>query len=100
MSEFEVEPGAARDSVLITSGSFENFEQMTSSLEEIKNGNSVAHEESISNGAHQEEQEESVNKEENGMEKVEEDVETSLDWTSKKKHIFVLSTAGKPIFSR
>lgn len=99
MSEFEVEPGAARDSVLITSGSFDNFEQMTSSLEEIKNGNAEAHEESNSNGATQEEQEVSANKEENGMDRVE-DVETSLDWTSKKKHIFVLSTAGKPIFSR
>lgn len=99
MSEFEVEPGAARDSVLVTSGSFDNFEQMSSSLEEIKNGNPEAHEESNLNGANQEEQEESVNKEENGMDRVE-DVETSLDWTSKKKHIFVLSTAGKPIFSR
>lgn len=99
MSEFEVEPGAARDSVLITSESFDNFEQMTSSLEEIKNGNAEAHEEPNSNGATQEEQEDSVNKEENEMDRVE-DVETSLDWTSKKKHIFVLSTAGKPIFSR
>ncbi|XP_066154719.1 vacuolar fusion protein MON1 homolog [Euwallacea fornicatus] len=102
MSDIDVEPGAARDSVLVASGSFDNFEQMSSSLEEIKNGNLEANDEdlNLNEPGQEDNQEETQNKDENGVDKGEDEDETSLDWTSKKKHIFVLSAAGKPIYSR
>ncbi|XP_050316144.1 vacuolar fusion protein MON1 homolog A [Anthonomus grandis grandis] len=100
MSEFDVEPGAARDSVLVASGSIDNFEQMSSSLEEIKNENSVGSGEDPNTlTSSNENQEDGVDKPENGA-TVEEDYEDSLDWAGKRKHIFVLSNAGKPIYSR
>lgn len=101
MSDVEVEPGAARDSVLVTSESFDNFdEQMSSSLEEIKNENAVGslEDSNLEVLAGDAKEEESL-KEENGVH-VEDSSENSLEWTGKKKHIFVLSTAGKPIYSR
>lgn len=98
MSEFEVEPGAARDSVLVASESFDNFEQMSSSLEEIKSGAAVSSGEDSNVNGSNDNHEEDLEKQEKQEE--EEDVENSLDWTSKKKHIFVLSSAGKPIYSR
>lgn len=99
MAEFDIEPGAARDSVLIASGSFDNFEQMSSSLEEIITENAVSSREDLNLIGAQAENGEESSKEQNGVEP-EEDIENSVEWTSKKKHIFVLSTAGKPIYCR
>lgn len=97
-SNIEVEPGAALESGLVITDSFDNFEHMSSSLEEIKNMNAI------------------VNSEENHIDNTnienEEGADVSLDsgdddlslesdeWATKKKHIFVLSLAGKPIYSR
>lgn len=91
-SNCEVEPGAASESVFITTDTSDNYEQMSSSLEEIKNS-------IICN-------EEDTTIKENFDDSNELDVDDNDDyamnanWISKHKHIFVLSSAGKPIYSR
>ncbi|CAG9761924.1 unnamed protein product [Ceutorhynchus assimilis] len=102
MADFDVEPGAARDNVLVASESFENFEQMSSSLEEIMSVNAISTAAEIEDDTTTNTQEDITHNQENGSEinEKQEDVENSLDWTNKRKHIFVISTAGKPIYSR
>lgn len=99
-SNFEVEPGAALESVLMTTDTLENFDQMSSSLDEIKCG-TVASTSDESNfiNSNNDYFEESTQKSENGVD-TDEEIENNDDWTSKKKQIFVLSSAGKPIYSR
>jgi hypothetical protein len=98
-TNLEVEPGAASESVLVTTDSFENFDHMSSSLEEIKNLNAIAeNEESNVENSNVETFDEitenvSVNNEED-------DFIQSKEWATRKKHVFVLSLAGKPIYSR
>lgn len=98
MSNVEVEPGASSESALITTESLDNFDQMSSSLEEIKSTNAISQsEESNENdNATSEQLDESSTK---VIENVE-DSEINKIWTDQKKHIFVLSSAGKPIYSR
>ncbi|XP_017773543.1 PREDICTED: vacuolar fusion protein MON1 homolog A [Nicrophorus vespilloides] len=96
MSCTEVNPGASVESVLVTTDSCENFEQMSSSLEEIKNyvGKSPEVSDSSTSVDNLEES--------NSLNAVgsDDDYIRSKDWLEKKKHIFVLSSAGKPIYSR
>ncbi|KAL1497526.1 hypothetical protein ABEB36_008470 [Hypothenemus hampei] len=103
MSEFEIEPGATKDSVLVTSESFDNFEQMSSSLEEIKYGNVKPNDDpnSVLTDDNQVESTSNTAETQSANANVKDEyVENSIDWTNKKKHVFVLSTAGKPIYSR
>ena len=98
----EVEPGAASESILVTTDSCENFEQMSSSLEEIKSSNSVQQdgndEQLVENSNNIDNYDEvTSNNIENSHD---DDVVNSKDWLNKKKHIFVLSSAGKPIYCR
>ncbi|KAJ8934547.1 hypothetical protein NQ314_013288 [Rhamnusium bicolor] len=98
-STVEVEPGAASESILVTTESFENFEQMSSSLEEIKNTNAISQSEESNDNTHNEHFEETSNSLESCNED-DNDLEHNKEWTSKRKHVFVLSSAGKPIYSR
>lgn len=100
MSTVEVEPGAAPESVLVTTDSCENFEQMSSSLEEIKNLNEISQyrEESNLDTTNNENFEDTNNFIEGGSD--EDDFMHNHEWSSKKKQVFVLSLAGKPIYSR
>ncbi|XP_060532485.1 vacuolar fusion protein MON1 homolog A [Cylas formicarius] len=95
MSNFEVEPGASTETVLETDG-LENFDKLNSSLEEIISGNqaSISEESQIVNENYNEN---SLNTDIASDSEEEEDTQ---NWVSKKKHIFVLSAAGKPIYSR
>ncbi|XP_030765718.1 vacuolar fusion protein MON1 homolog A [Sitophilus oryzae] len=102
-SNIEVEPGATKESVLIPSECLENFDHMSSSLEEIKSENNSSvgstYEESNFVNSNTDNFEDAIDKEENGS-TPEYDLGNSTEWTSKNKHIFVLSSAGKPIYSR
>ncbi|KAJ3649003.1 hypothetical protein Zmor_020779 [Zophobas morio] len=98
-SNLEVEPGAASESVLVTTDSFENFDHMSSSLEEIKNLNAIAEndESNVENS--------NVENFEDLAENVpcnneDDDFIQSKEWATRSKHVFVLSLAGKPIYSR
>ncbi|CAH0550072.1 unnamed protein product [Brassicogethes aeneus] len=99
-STVEVEPGAAPESVLVTADSCENFEHMNSSLEEIKNLIEIkqAAEESTIETVVSENLEETGNFSE--CDDDEDDYVQNSEWTSRKKQVFVLSMAGKPIYSR
>ncbi|KAK4883781.1 hypothetical protein RN001_000052 [Aquatica leii] len=98
----EIEPGAAVESALVTTDSYENFQQMSSSLEEIKNSNYAA--------ATPEEFLDNCNNLDNDIHLTcspvtssssrDEDYLQDEEWLSKSKHVFVLSSAGKPIYSR
>lgn len=98
-TNIEVEPGASSESVLVATESFDNFEQMSSSLDEIKSTNVISQsEESNENDNSQNEQ---VDENTSSLSKDEdEDQVINKEWTDRKKHIFVLSLAGKPIYSR
>lgn len=101
MSLCEVTPGASAESALVKTDSCENFaEQMTSSLEEIKLSNSVITKENNENCNNID----LDNYEDNGVSgnavAQDDDYVRSQEWLDKKKHIFVLSSAGKPIYSR
>ncbi|KAG5860350.1 hypothetical protein JTB14_006713 [Gonioctena quinquepunctata] len=99
MSNIEIEPGAAPESVLETTDPFDNYDQMSSSLEEIKIINSISSQNEESNDQVNSEQfEDSTSF--GGDESIQEEPEVNREWTTKKKHIFVLSMAGKPIYSR
>lgn len=94
----EVNPGASTESVLVTTDSCENFEQMTSSLEEIKNTNSISTtEENIENCNNIDGLDDNSC---GNMQMQDDDYVRSKEWIEKRKHIFVLSSAGKPIYSR
>lgn len=98
-SNTDIEPGASSESVLVVTESFDNLEQMSSSLEEIKSSTAVSQsEESSENDNVQNEHIDdgtiSLSNDDN------EDQAINKEWTDRKKHIFVLSHAGKPIYSR
>lgn len=97
-SNVEVEPGAATESGLVTTDSFENFEQMSSSLEEIKSTNAISHSEESNDNTHNDNFDESTNPVENSED--DDYFEHNKEWANKSKHVFVLSLAGKPIYSR
>lgn len=98
-NNIEVEPGAATESVFITSDACDNYEQMSSSLEEIKNS-------IIYNEENETATTTTATTKDNYDDSNELDLEQNDDyvmnpnWLSKHKHIFVLSSAGKPIYSR
>nr|XP_023012475.1 vacuolar fusion protein MON1 homolog A [Leptinotarsa decemlineata] len=98
MANVEVEPGAAAESVLVATDAFDNMDQMSSSLKEIKNTNSVPQGEESNDNTNNETFEDASSSIEN--DNSQEDHELNSDWISKEKHIFVLSMAGKPIYSR
>lgn len=98
-SNTDIEPGASSESVLVVTESFDNLEQMSSSLEEIKSSTAVSQsEESSENDNVQNEHIDdgtiSLSNDDN------EDQVINKEWTDRKKHVFVLSHAGKPIYSR
>ncbi|CAH1101471.1 unnamed protein product [Psylliodes chrysocephalus] len=100
MSTLEVEPGAAPESGLVTTDTLDNFDEMSCSLEEIKNINpSIEDEESNDNAIINEHFDETVSND-NEVASVDDDFELNKDWIGKDKHVFVLSMAGKPIYSR
>ncbi|KAK9873814.1 hypothetical protein WA026_002172 [Henosepilachna vigintioctopunctata] len=103
MSYLDVEPGAAGESLLLTTDTNATFDNqyMSSSLEEIKNEiepseTEDSNNESISNVTTYEENSSpmSVDNEDH------EDRIQDKKWALMDKHIFVLSLAGKPIYSR
>lgn len=98
-STFEEEPGATRESVLIPTDALENFDQMNSSLDEIKSGNKTPSTVDSNLLNSNDNFEDASEIQENGS-STEYDLGNSTEWTLKKKHIFVLSSAGKPIYSR
>lgn len=99
-SNCEIEPGASAESVLVVSDSCDNIEQMSSSLEEIKNSNSVVtSDENIENCNNVDNFEDACSNM-NLNAGQDDDYMRNKEWLAKKKHIFVLSSAGKPIYSR
>lgn len=98
MSACELEPGAASESVLVTTNSSDNLERMSSSLEEIKNKSTVE------TSVDQLEKSNSIDNLEDAKflntSNQDDDYIRSKDWLEKKTHVFVLSSAGKPIYSR
>nr|XP_022913918.1 vacuolar fusion protein MON1 homolog A [Onthophagus taurus] len=96
----ELEPGATSESVLVVSESCDNLENMTSSLEEIKNSNNsvVSNSDTIDGGNNVDNLENSCDSSNNFVQ--DDDYVRNKDWLSKRKHIFVLSSAGKPIYCR
>lgn len=100
-SNCEVEPGAAPESALVTTDSYENFQQMSSSLEEIKNSNftSSTQDEFLDN-CNNIDSDLHVNCSTVSVSSQDDDFIRDEEWLGKSKHIFVLSSAGKPIYSR
>lgn len=97
-STCEIDPGAAPESMLVTTESCDNFEQMSSSLEEIKNSvNSNSENTTLDNSQGIDNDDEVTSNTVVGSSQEDED---DRDWAGRKKHIFVLSFAGKPIYSR
>ncbi|KAJ8944935.1 hypothetical protein NQ318_013083 [Aromia moschata] len=99
-SNVELEPGVTPESGLVTTDSFDNLGQMGSSLEEIKSASAVSQsQESNESNSHYDEFDESPNCMETTA-KEDADLEEYKEWANKKNHVFVLSLAGKPIYSR
>lgn len=96
----EIDPGAAPESVLVTTDSCENFEQMSSSLEEIKNSNAVISSAPLDNSQGIDNDDEVTTSNSVVAVSQQDDEENNKDWVGRKKHVFVLSFAGKPIYSR
>lgn len=96
----EIEPGAAPESVLVTTDSCDNFEQMSSSLEEIKNSNAVITSATLDNSHGIDNDDEVTTSNSVVTVSQQDDEENNTDWIGRKKHVFVLSFAGKPIYSR
>lgn len=99
MSNIEVEPGATSESVLIATDSFANFEQMSSSLDEIKSSSAISQSEESNENDNTQNEPVDDNMSLHSKE-YEEDQIINREWTDRKKHVFVLSSAGKPIYSR
>lgn len=99
MSNTEIEPGASSETVLVVTESFDNLEQMSSSLEEIKSSSAISQSEESSenDNVHNEQIDDSTISLSNDDN---EDQVINKEWTDRKKHVFVLSHAGKPIYSR
>lgn len=97
-SNCEIDPGAAPESVLVTTDSCENFEQMSSSLEEIKNSVNLNSENTTLDSSQGIDNEDEVTS--NTLVESSQEDEDDKNWVGRKKHIFVLSFAGKPIYSR
>ncbi|CAH1186871.1 unnamed protein product [Phyllotreta striolata] len=99
MSALEVEPGAAPESGLVTTDTLDNFDEMSCSLEEIKNENDATQEEETNDNTINEQFDDNgVN--DNEFVNADEEFELNKEWIGKSKHVFVLSMAGKPIYSR
>ncbi|KAB0803478.1 hypothetical protein PPYR_00448 [Photinus pyralis] len=101
-TNIEIEPGAALESALVTTDSYENFEQMSSSLEEIKNSNfipSTTTDEFLDN-CNNLDNDIHLNCSITSTNSKDEEYLQDEEWLSKPKHVFVLSSAGKPIYSR
>lgn len=96
----EIDPGAAPESVLVTTDSCDNFEQMSSSLEEIKNSVNSNTTETLDNTSHAIDNEDEVTSNATVLSTSQDDEDSFRDWVGKKKHVFVLSYAGKPIYCR
>ncbi|KAK9732386.1 Third Longin domain of FUZ, MON1 and HPS1 [Popillia japonica] len=96
----DIEPGASSESVLVVSESCDNIEQMSSSLEEIKNSNSVVSSDETIENCNNIDNFEDACSNMNLNAAQDDDYMRNKEWLSKKKHIFVLSSAGKPIYSR
>lgn len=99
---YEIEPGASSESPLVTSNSYDNMEQMSSSLEEIKNSSSFvdADESAVDNCNNVEVFEDACANLTTFQGANDEDYTKNNEWLSKRKHVFILSSAGKPIYSR
>lgn len=97
-SNCEIDPGAAPESMLVTTESCENFEQMSSSLEEIKNSVNSNSETTTLDHSHGIDNDDEVTS--NALVGSSQENEDDNDWVGRKKHVFVLSFAGKPIYSR
>lgn len=99
-SNIEIEPGATSESVLVATESFDNLEQMSSSLDEIKSTSAISQSEELnendvnSQNEHIDDCSSTISNEDN------EDQVINKEWTDRNKHVFVLSSAGKPIYSR
>lgn len=96
-SNIEIEPGAASESVLVATESFDNLEQMSSSLDEIKNTSAVSQSDELNDNTQNDHTDDGLSSSSN---EDSEDQVINKEWTDKKKHVFVLSSAGKPIYSR
>lgn len=98
------DPGAASESMLVMTDSCENFQKMSSSLEEIKGKTEVGN--GLEDTAEVDKQESSAVADDekaacSSPEDVsDEDVTNNKQWLERHKHVFVLSMAGKPIYSR
>ena len=98
---YDIEPGASSDSPLVTSHSYDNMEQMSSSLEEIKNSSSfVDADESAVDNCNNVEVFEDACANVTFQATNDDDYTRNNEWLSKRKHVFILSSAGKPIYSR
>lgn len=98
-SNCEIDPGAAPESMLVTTESCENFEQMSSSLEEIKNSVNSNSETGVLDNSQAIDNDDEVTSNK-VITTSQEDDENNKDWIGRKKHVFVLSFAGKPIYCR
>lgn len=97
----DIDPGAATESILIATDSCENFEHMSSSLEEIKNSCTANfNEEHNLDSNHAVDNYDEVTSNTTSVSSNDEDIVNTKDWLERKKHVFVLSLAGKPIYSR
>lgn len=97
-STVEVEPGATQESVLVAAEPFDNYEGMSSSLEEIKITGIISQSEESNdneNAPLDQNEDDSIN-----LREEYEDQMITKDWIDRDKHIFALSFAGKPIYSR
>lgn len=100
-SACEIDPGAAPESMLVATDSCENFEHMSSSLEEIKSSTSTnCKDENPALDNNHVDNFDEVASNTTSVNGNDEDIVNSNDWLSRKKHVFVLSSAGKPIYSR
>lgn len=95
---------SAPESVLVTTDSCENFQKMSSSLEEIKSSNYVAttEEESLDNdNCNNSVDDLTINCSSISVSSSQDEEHMrDEEWLGKTKHVFVLSSAGKPIYSR
>lgn len=95
-SEIEIEPGAAKESFLTANDVFDGMVELSSSLDEIKGQNqSNLQDDSINNSQCETENLNSVT-----VNNSSDDFSADDKWILREKHIFVLSSAGKPVYSR
>lgn len=93
-SSVESEPGACRESSLINTDSFEEFnrEQLISIENSTNPGHSIPHSPSR-------EEERRLSTTLNASSTDASNALQDIVWRNREKHVFILSTAGKPIYS-